>query len=163
MELANLSVENIEEFVLEEAAKPEEARELQVACVKCKMWIGNALTSELDVPIKGSMFYHRPGTEALELPADDATGMDLVCPFSKTDDVADLHLFVAHLPFREIEADTLDLYRSNVKYLIEPKAAQIEENEAQDGICPCGCGGEVKEGRTYAARGCNQRHRWRRK
>jgi hypothetical protein len=153
-------LKEIQEF---HKVQPVPTQELQVACCVCKMWIGNALTSELDVPIKGSMFYHRPGTESLELPGDDAMGMDLLCPFSKTDDPADLHLFVAHLPFREIDADTLDLYRSNVKYLIEPRGAQIEENEAQDGICPCGCGGEVKEGKIYAARGCNQRHRWRRK
>jgi len=153
-------LQNIEEF---HAGQPQEVTELQVACCVCKLWIGNALSSELDVPIKGSMFYHRPGTESLELPGDDAMGMDLICPFSKTDDPADLHLFVPHITFREIEADTLELFRSVVQYKIEPKVSQIEEKEAQDGICPCGCGREVREGRTYAARGCNQRHRWRRK
>lgn len=153
-------LQNIEEF---QAGQPQEVTELQVACTVCKLWIGNALTSELEVPIKGSMFYHRPGTESLELPGDDAMGMDLICPFSKTDDPADLHLFVAHLPFREIEADTLEIYRSVAQYKIEPKVAQSDENDPLDGICPCGCGGQVKVSRTYAAQGCYQRHRWRRK
>jgi len=150
----------IEEF---HKVQPPPIQELQVACTVCKQWIGNAFTNELDIPITGKMIHRRVGTESLELPGDDAKGMGLVCPFSKTDDPADLHLFVAHLPFREIEADTLEIYRSNVKYLIEPRAPQIEENEAQDGICPCGCGEEVKEGNTYATRGCNLRLRWRRK
>ena len=76
-------------------------------------------------------------------------------------DVADLHLFVPHIPGREIEADTLEVYRKVDQYKIEPKEQPEPEPEVQEGECPCGCGGEVKEGNKYATSGCVTRHRLR--
>lgn len=138
---------------------------VEVGCVKCKMWVAYADPLDLDVPIRGDMFQRRPGTDHLELPSPDGTGMDLVCPFSKTGDIADLHLFIPHLPGREIEANRLELYKKVYQYQIVPKA-KLEpepEPEVEDNLCPCGCGGEVKEGNTYHTGGCSGRHRYHRR
>jgi hypothetical protein len=135
---------------------------LEVACVKCKQWIGYADPTALNLPITGSMISRRPGTEHLQMPSPDATGMDLFCPFSITGDVADLHLFVPHIPGSEIEANTLELYRKVAQFKIKPKEQLEPEPEGEDGACPCGCGQEVKEGNKYATSGCVTRHRLRR-
>ena len=141
----------------------DEYGKLEVACTKCKMWIGYADPNELDVPIRGSMIQRRPGTDHLPLPDADAMGMDLICPFSVTGDPADLHLFVPHIPGREIEADTLELYRKVNQYRIEPKERSEGEIEVPEGHCPCGCSEIVPEGNVYASRGCYARHKYRRK
>ncbi len=143
-------------------AKDPYAHLLEVACAKCKMWIGYADPADLDLPITGSMLQRRPGTEHLQMPLPDATGMELYCPFSLGGDVADLHLFVPHIPGREIEAFALEIYREVAQYRVEPKDHPEPEIEDQEGICPCGCGDELEEGRKYASRGCVARHRYRR-
>lgn len=149
---------DIDEF---HAAKDPCAHLLEVACVKCRMWIGYADPDDLNVPITGSMLQRRPGTEHLQMPSPDATGMDLFCPFSLGGDVADLHLFVPHIPGREIEADTLGIHRKAAEYQITPKE-QPEPEIEDEGGCPCGCGEPVKAGNKYATSGCVTRHRLRR-
>jgi len=135
----------------------EDRRVIQVACAKCRQWIANARIGELDLPLKGSMFEPRIGCESWEMPEPNATGMNLICPHSVTEDPGDLHLFVPHIPGKELEADELCIHRSVETIKVEKKPEPKIEKE----ICPCGCGNEAivnhKSGNKYAHAGCHLR------
>lgn len=134
----------------------EDKREIEVACVKCKVWIANVRIGDLDLPLKGSMFQHRIGCEHWQMPGPEATGMALICPNSLTEDMGDLHLFIPHIAGKELEADELCIHRSievlKIEKKPEPEPEPIE-------LCPCGCEREAivnhKSGNKYAHAGCH--------
>lgn len=133
-----------------------ESRVIQVACAKCRQWIANARVGDLDLPLKGSMFEKRVGCESWTMPGPEATGMALICPYSITEDVGDLHLFIPHVFGKELEADELYVHGSveviKVEKKPEPEPEPIE-------LCPCGCEREAvvnhKSGNKYAHAGCH--------
>jgi hypothetical protein len=128
-------LKEIEAFNEEQAF--ESPDRLDIVCTICKGRVGYIVPAECKVPLLGSMVHPHRGCENWQLPLAMHGPLDFICPHA-ADPEGDQHLFIDIVEGHQEEADTF-LSDEHKPYRIQ----------AISGKCPCGCGGDVREGNTY--------------
>lgn len=126
----------------------ETEEKVDIICSHCKCRVGYIIPSECEVPLAGSMIHPHRGCEHWDLPGPHAGVLDFVCPHAADPEFGDLHLFIDIIEGRHEEANVF-LDGNHKPYRIGKVS----------GKCPCGCGGNVREGNKYADNlVCYRRH-----
>lgn len=127
----------IEEFNHEKEAVSEE--KIGIICFNCKGPVGYIIPMECDIPLNGSMIHKNRGCEHWDMPNAFEGPLDFVCPHAADPELGDKHLF--------IEVKEGHHEQANWFLTTENKPYRIGKFS---GKCPCGCGGNVRDGNKYA-------------
>jgi hypothetical protein len=129
-------LKEIEEF--NEKRSKESPEKVDIVCTICKGRVGYIIPAECEIPLNGGMIHPHVGCEGWGLPGPWHGALDFICPHASHPE-GDQHLFIDIVEGRHEGADTF-IDSNHQPY----RVGKIS------GVCPCGCGGNVREGNTYA-------------
>jgi hypothetical protein len=112
---------------------------VDIVCTICKGRVGYIVPADCTVPLVGSMIHPHFGCDDWQMPLPMHGALDFVCPHAADPEFGDQHLFIDIVEGHHEEADTF-LSDEHKPYRIQ----------GVSGKCPCGCGGGIREGNTYA-------------
>ena len=140
--------------MLKEIIAFNESRVLQspekvdIVCTICRGRVGYVVPADCELPLDGTMIHPHRGCESWDLPGPYDGVLDFICPHASDPENGDQHLFIDIVEGKHEEADTF-LDGNHQPY----RVAKVS------GTCPCGCGGNLREGNKYADNlVCYRRH-----
>ena len=130
-------LKEIQEF--NEKKRTESLEKVDIICTICRGRVGYIVPVECKIPLSGDMIHPHPGCESWDLPGPYNGVLEFICPHASDPENGDQHLFIDIVEGKHEEADTF-LDGDHQPYRVSRVS----------GKCPCGCGGDVREGNTYA-------------
>lgn len=126
----------------------ESPDQVDILCTICRGKVGYVIPAECEVPLRGDMIHPHQGCESWQLPLPMHGPLNFICPHAADPETGDQHLFI----------DIVEGKHDEANYFLD-KNCELYRIGKVSGVCPCGCGGNVREGNKYTDNlRCYRRH-----